>query len=248
MFITRLETRNFRSIEELTLDLGRLNVLAGPNGAGKSNILLAIDELVQLAYSRGSNTIHGARYPDGRSQLAIEFRPHHGADILRYETSAQYGDQPKITRPGTPGHLTGEQLRQALARVKSVRRLTDRNRYEITCSPNDIDRARGITGQQNTTYPSMNTTRIAKIAAMLQSGNNVLVDGPEEGVHPSALRALAQAIRNTTGQVTIATHSHMLLQHLDGPEVLLTVANSPDGNNTQAGRPQDPQAYLATMM
>src|SRR6267143_2955092 len=37
--ITRLQVKNFKSLRELDLQLGPINVLVGPNMAGKSNIL-----------------------------------------------------------------------------------------------------------------------------------------------------------------------------------------------------------------
>lgn len=40
--IKRIEIKGYKSIEDLTLDLGRLNVFIGSNGSGKSNILEAI--------------------------------------------------------------------------------------------------------------------------------------------------------------------------------------------------------------
>lgn len=40
--IERIAIRNFKSIEELDFQLGRLNVLIGANGSGKSNILEAV--------------------------------------------------------------------------------------------------------------------------------------------------------------------------------------------------------------
>ena len=40
--LTSIEIQNYKSIEKLTLPLGRFNVLIGENGAGKSNILEAI--------------------------------------------------------------------------------------------------------------------------------------------------------------------------------------------------------------
>lgn len=40
--ITSLQIKNFKSIVDLSLDLGRFNVLIGENGCGKSNILEAI--------------------------------------------------------------------------------------------------------------------------------------------------------------------------------------------------------------
>src|SRR5258708_31817554 len=40
--IRQVRVNNFKSIPELTLDLGRVTVLIGANGSGKSNILEAI--------------------------------------------------------------------------------------------------------------------------------------------------------------------------------------------------------------
>lgn len=40
--ITQLTIENYKSIQELSLDVGRMNVLIGENGCGKSNILEAI--------------------------------------------------------------------------------------------------------------------------------------------------------------------------------------------------------------
>jgi AAA15 family ATPase/GTPase len=40
--IEKIKISNFKSIEELELDLGRVNVLIGENGCGKTNILEAI--------------------------------------------------------------------------------------------------------------------------------------------------------------------------------------------------------------
>lgn len=40
--INKIEIKNFKSIEELSLELGRINVIIGENGCGKTNILEAI--------------------------------------------------------------------------------------------------------------------------------------------------------------------------------------------------------------
>ena len=37
-----IEIKNYKSIENINMDLGRVNVLIGENGAGKSNILEAV--------------------------------------------------------------------------------------------------------------------------------------------------------------------------------------------------------------
>ena len=40
--IKEIQIENFKSIQSLNLELGRLNVFIGANGSGKSNILEAI--------------------------------------------------------------------------------------------------------------------------------------------------------------------------------------------------------------
>jgi putative ATP-dependent endonuclease of OLD family len=52
MRISKLSIKNFRSIENLELDLDALCALVGPNNAGKSNVLLALHRV--LAYDRTS--------------------------------------------------------------------------------------------------------------------------------------------------------------------------------------------------
>ena len=48
MKLKSIKIKNFRSIEEVTLeDCGNLNVIIGRNNAGKSNILMAIDAFFQ---------------------------------------------------------------------------------------------------------------------------------------------------------------------------------------------------------
>ena len=49
--INSLQIKNYKSIEKLNIELGRINVFIGENGCGKSNILEAI-ALVAAAASR----------------------------------------------------------------------------------------------------------------------------------------------------------------------------------------------------
>src|SRR6266705_2534085 len=48
--ITRLQVRNFKSLREIDLSLGPLNVLVGPNMSGKSNILDVFRFLYQVFF------------------------------------------------------------------------------------------------------------------------------------------------------------------------------------------------------
>lgn len=51
--ITEIQIENYKSIEKLTLSLGRVNVFIGENGAGKSNIL----EVIALAGAASANKL-----------------------------------------------------------------------------------------------------------------------------------------------------------------------------------------------
>ena len=51
--ITEIQIENYKSIEKLTLSLGRVNVFIGENGAGKSNIL----EIIALAGAASANKL-----------------------------------------------------------------------------------------------------------------------------------------------------------------------------------------------
>src|SRR5271155_5372203 len=48
--ITRLQVRNFKSLRDIDLDLGPLNVLVGPNMSGKSNILDVLRFLREICF------------------------------------------------------------------------------------------------------------------------------------------------------------------------------------------------------
>lgn len=50
--ITRVEIKSFKSLENVELDLGQVNVFIGANGSGKSNLLEAIGVLGAAAFGR----------------------------------------------------------------------------------------------------------------------------------------------------------------------------------------------------
>lgn len=52
--ITRLQVRNFKSLRDIDLELGLLNVLVGPNMSGKSNILDALHFLWETFFPQAS--------------------------------------------------------------------------------------------------------------------------------------------------------------------------------------------------
>jgi predicted ATPase len=59
--ITEFTVKNFKSIQELTLPLGRVNVLIGENGSGKSNVLEALGLMAAAMENKLDNTALSAR-------------------------------------------------------------------------------------------------------------------------------------------------------------------------------------------
>lgn len=80
--IKRIEIENFKSIQKLSLDLGRITVLIGENGAGKSNIL----EAIAFGSAAAAN------------RLDHEFMAPRGIRMT----------EPKFMRPAFPGAAEGD--------------------------------------------------------------------------------------------------------------------------------------------
>lgn len=55
--ITRLAIAGYRSIRDLCLPLGALNVITGPNGSGKSNLYRALNLLADIAHGRALQSL-----------------------------------------------------------------------------------------------------------------------------------------------------------------------------------------------
>ncbi|HOK14823.1 MAG TPA: AAA family ATPase, partial [Candidatus Kapabacteria bacterium] len=57
MIIKKIELTNFKSFKELTLELGKFNVMIGPNSAGKSNLISIFRFLRDIVQSGLENAI-----------------------------------------------------------------------------------------------------------------------------------------------------------------------------------------------
>ncbi len=79
--ISQLHIKNFKSIVDLTLDLGRVNLFIGENGCGKSNILEAVafatsanEGIVNttVLYSKGVRVTDAIYYHNGFSDVQLD--------------------------------------------------------------------------------------------------------------------------------------------------------------------------------
>ncbi len=110
--IDRVHFENFKSLKNVTIDLGRLTVLVGPNGCGKSSVLQGIELLSQTGVPREDEREHAlhrfASIYSGLRDVGRLASPGHpisvvfamrqgGGDELRLEASvrgAPNGGQP----------------------------------------------------------------------------------------------------------------------------------------------------------
>lgn len=69
--LTRLHIKGFRSLKDVTLHLGPINVLIGPNGAGKSNLLTAL-RLIPLMRTQSLRRFVGEQ---GGASALLHFGP-----------------------------------------------------------------------------------------------------------------------------------------------------------------------------
>jgi predicted ATPase len=123
MTIDRVSIRRFKSVEELTLELGQVNVLVGPNGVGKSNILEAIGmsaaalthlddaSLLRKGLRLSHPTSYISRFRDGLEDLEITLCAAHEECRLTLQHDAT---QWKVSRD----EPASEPLRQALAQLE----------------------------------------------------------------------------------------------------------------------------------
>lgn len=74
MRITRLRIRNFRSIEDISMNIGPITILCGPNSCGKSNVMRALEYCFREDIDRDSiyqNMIAPKRDQQGGPHLSI---------------------------------------------------------------------------------------------------------------------------------------------------------------------------------
>lgn len=89
--IEQIAVRNFKSLAQFTLRLGRFNCLVGMNGAGKSTVLQAIDFIAQLMEGRidewltmrewSASELNCKLCPENNIGLAVSFRTSSGQQL-----------------------------------------------------------------------------------------------------------------------------------------------------------------------
>lgn len=147
--INKIDIKNFKSIAQASMSLGRLNVIIGANGSGKSNILEAIGMVASI--SNGGITLdnlvrRGVRiarpelmrnsfYGQSSSQL-IRLRVYENENMANYEI--QRLNNSDIYAPWIVNETSDQQ------KEENIRSLEDKLFHYAIYSP-DIDALRGLT-------------------------------------------------------------------------------------------------------
>jgi predicted ATP-dependent endonuclease of OLD family len=76
-FINEISIKNFKSIKDITLELGRINVIIGANGTGKTNFLEAI--AMGAAYPA---ILDGLDLKDDQQRLFVVRRGRNGNTLI----------------------------------------------------------------------------------------------------------------------------------------------------------------------
>ncbi|HEX7842203.1 MAG TPA: ATP-binding protein [Kofleriaceae bacterium] len=109
--IDRVHFENFKSLQQVTLQLGRLTALVGPNGCGKSSVLRGIHLLSQHALGVPPGMEEVIEVPGTSQRLMYRGRPgnmvlsirNHDGDELALEASVTAGKpaEETVSRPPT---------------------------------------------------------------------------------------------------------------------------------------------------
>jgi predicted ATPase len=103
--ISHLSVKNYKSLQELDMDLGRMTVLIGANGSGKSNIL----EAVALCSAAAANKLdheflasRGIRVPDNPHFMRSAFEAKHTKEDIAIAVTGGYTESSFADSPVEP--------------------------------------------------------------------------------------------------------------------------------------------------
>lgn len=126
MRLCRIHVKNYRAIDELTMEVAQHTVLLGPNGVGKSCLLKAIDKFFAKSPAITVEDFHNKNVTDP-IEITLTFSDFTDEEKARFE-SRIYGDEMVVTRlfeagaaPRESGKYYGQAPRHpAFQTVRSV--------------------------------------------------------------------------------------------------------------------------------
>lgn len=205
-FITRVVLKNYKSIAACDVQLGPLTFLVGRNGSGKSNFL---DALRFVADALNSSLDHAIRDRGGINDVRRRSRGHPNHFSIRLEFALPEGS-------------TGHYAFRIASRPRGNGHDRVRGGYRVQTEECRIQNEKHLTPEEY--------FRVDERVPL------VGIEEPEIALHPGAVGALLDALRDAAHrtQVIITTHSPDLLEdkHLDVDSILAVEAY--DGNTVIA--------------
>lgn len=243
--IEQVTIRTFRALKDVSVGLRPLTVLLGLNDSGKSSFLQAIRRRAINAFEP-ADSWRRADLPD----VVLAWQPGSAGVVEMFQLPAEGIDMlsPGATQQASPGapplHETGRNLAAFLDHLlRKDRRRFDQIQVALrdlvpgleeininTPSPEyravavTIDGGFEIAGERLSTGVRMLFFFVA-LAHHPNPPDVVLLEEPENGVHPRRLRDIVTLLRRLTAgeltgkpvQVIMTTHSPYLLDHIELP-------------------------------
>jgi predicted ATPase len=247
--IQRVQIENFRALTGVDVELRPLTILVGPNDSGKSSFLDAINRISRGAVERQDWRCSQSQPPQIRL-LNKNDHPFVG-DIELFKLPSQgipmvsVGVADDAHRGAPPLHSTGMNLaafldyllrkdRKRFDQIQaSLRQLVPGfEEISITTPSADtrsvlisLEQGLEISGERLSTGVRMLFFFVA-LAYHPNPPQVVLIEEPENGVHPKRLKDIVDLLRSLTAgklsstavQVLVSTHSPYLLDHIRLPE------------------------------
>lgn len=226
---------DYRCIREVELQLTPLHALIGPNDSGKSSILRALTYLPRVFQGRVMD--HGSAPNPARPLLRLD------PDALRTATalipsvkkSVWFLDERGLGLSGLYDSLLGRDRDAFIALEDRFKKLFPTVRALRLDNTKDAKKALGLTLHDGKVVPADGMSEgmlywlAFAILGHLEPVEMILVEEPENGLHPSRIREVMGVLREISGrtQIVLATHSPLVINEL-APEEVTIVTRTPE--------------------
>lgn len=231
-----IAVENYRSLKELTVELGELTLVTGPNGSGKSNVYRVLQLLADIVRDGAFTSLaaeggmRSALYAGKRDQgRPVALRLGFSSDELSYAIDLGLPQLPAFSVPGGARLLDPEVKNETVWHGPTLRPaavLAERRAQSLRAR--DDNGRLVVSGWRAHEAAEMSdgTLRFLLLATALLTPRPpelLVLNEPEGSLHPSLLPHLAELIREaaTRTQVVVVTHAEPLVRALRGDATLI---------------------------
>lgn len=234
-FYQHITITGFRCIKSVELHLTRLHALIGPNDSGKSSILRALEDHWERTVSELRAQGESVVGLEDSAPPAVRFlrldpdalrRP---SSLIPDESSLRFADERGTGLAGLYDALLSRDRAAFIELENAFRRLFPTVRALRLDNTREGQKVLGLTlldGAKVTTDEMSEGMLYWLAFAILDHLDPVdllLIEEPENGLHPSRIREVVRVLRahSLRTQVILATHSPLVINELEPEEVTL---------------------------